>query len=489
MASEGGLRYTTGAEVLCRTSKNGWTKGTIVNLNYREPDWPKEQIVPYLVELSDGELIAVPADSPCLCMKHSPPSWEKAVTDQDMADLTAAVTLKGCEETDHIGRTALLSCIQVGWQEGALFLISQRANPCVQAGPEKCTPLHLAVLPLARVTFEDMDMDRATFSRKEGEIFAKLDSKGEPSDEDDWGESITDVDYDETEGRLTWTDVPHPTEDDLSWSDLPPPLRAWVPERLAALLEGTAVRGKGLPRAGSRMPLINALLERRADVNAQNQDPENDVDSKISKTFKGLVQDKHRTVLHYAAEAGDSDLCETLITARAIVDIEDSRKMTPLDVALEEGSHLLAAVLLRKAADPNRGNMQRGLHQTALHQMSDLGDSTAVELLLKHRGQVNAVGKQGMTPLHFAARRTHVDVVKMLVASAADIGLLDNSGRTPSQYALLNKSSDLAKALSIDDSLQLSDRIALLDTARPKAKRQCTDQKEYQALLESLYAT
>jgi len=122
-------------------------------------------------------------------------------------------------------------------------------------------------------------------------------------------------------------------------------------------------------------------------------------------------------------------------------------------------------ILLRSTADPNRGNMRRGLKQTAMHQMSDLGNAKLMKLLLKHGGKVNAVGKQGMTPLHLATHKTHVEVIKVLLESGADIRLLDKSGRTPSQHALSNK---LAKALAPHDNVQLSDRIALLENAKAK---------------------
>eukprot|EP00746_Dinoflagellata_sp_MGD_P054107 gnl/MRDRNA2_/MRDRNA2_237161_c0_seq1.p1 gnl/MRDRNA2_/MRDRNA2_237161_c0~~gnl/MRDRNA2_/MRDRNA2_237161_c0_seq1.p1 ORF type:complete len:140 (-),score=25.66 gnl/MRDRNA2_/MRDRNA2_237161_c0_seq1:323-688(-) len=120
--------------------------------------------------------------------------------------------------------------------------------------------------------------------------------------------------------------------------------------------------------------------------------------------------------------------------------------------------------------------------------MADLGNAKIIQLLLKHGGKVNAVGKQGLTPLHLAARKKHVDVVKVLLESGADISPLDKSGRTPSQYALSNKNNELAKALALDDNLQLSDRITLLENAKSRTTLQHTEDDERQALLKSLYA-
>merc|ERR1719207_334004 len=112
-------------------------------------------------------------------------------------------------------------------------------------------------------------------------------------------------------------------------------------------------------------------------------------------THSGLEHGQHRSALHYAAKSGEVGLCAALIAARAIIDIEDRFKMTPLDLALDEGSQLVVDALLRSKADPNRGNMRRGLKETAMHQMSDLGNAKFMKLLLEHGGKVNAVGKEG----------------------------------------------------------------------------------------------
>merc|ERR1711972_671027 len=111
----------------------------------------------------------------------------------------------------------------------------------------------------------------------------------------------------------------------------------------------------------------------RADVNAQNEDPDNDVDNYTSTTYSGMEQREHRSALHYAAESGEAGLCAVLIKANANVNLEDRFKMTPLDAALDEGSTMVVEVLLRSSADPNRGNMRRGLQQMAVHEVADCG--------------------------------------------------------------------------------------------------------------------
>jgi hypothetical protein len=51
---EGNLRFEVGERILARTP-DGWRPGTIVQLRYREPDWPEEHnAAPYQIELDSG---------------------------------------------------------------------------------------------------------------------------------------------------------------------------------------------------------------------------------------------------------------------------------------------------------------------------------------------------------------------------------------------------------------------------------------------------
>jgi len=180
--------------------------GKVVALNYRESRWPEGKTVPYQVLLFDGRLIFVPLDVPQLCKKYVEPLWQRAVGKADMQKLTDAIS-KGCEEEDHLGRTPLLACVDKGWQEGALLLLSKRADPCRSAGPEKCTALHLAVLPLTIVSFQDSDMDSVVFSRDEGVINAKSERPGTLED-NIIGERVSSISYDELDGQLSWVTDP-----------------------------------------------------------------------------------------------------------------------------------------------------------------------------------------------------------------------------------------------------------------------------------------
>jgi hypothetical protein len=56
------LRFTVGTPVECRVGPTDWAPGTIVQLWYKEPNWPEGAVAPYKILLDDGRAIFAPAD-------------------------------------------------------------------------------------------------------------------------------------------------------------------------------------------------------------------------------------------------------------------------------------------------------------------------------------------------------------------------------------------------------------------------------------------
>ena len=56
------VRFTVGTRVECCVGAEQWALGTIVQVWYREPHWPKNSWAPYKIHLDDGRFIFAPGD-------------------------------------------------------------------------------------------------------------------------------------------------------------------------------------------------------------------------------------------------------------------------------------------------------------------------------------------------------------------------------------------------------------------------------------------
>ncbi|KAL8837656.1 MAG: hypothetical protein Q9205_006706 [Flavoplaca limonia] len=68
---------------------------------------------------------------------------------------------------------------------------------------------------------------------------------------------------------------------------------------------------------------------------------------------------------------------------------------------------------------------------TALHAAAKGGHYRAVEFLVKHGANVNALMINRFTPLHLAASAHHAEVVRYLIENGADVNAQDAQGQTP----------------------------------------------------------
>mmetsp|Transcript_272 Transcript_272/g.370 ORF Transcript_272/g.370 Transcript_272/m.370 type:complete len:183 (+) Transcript_272:224-772(+) len=56
------LRFKIGQQVFCRVGPTDWSEGEVLELWYREPNWPTGSFAPYKIRLADGRQIYAPAD-------------------------------------------------------------------------------------------------------------------------------------------------------------------------------------------------------------------------------------------------------------------------------------------------------------------------------------------------------------------------------------------------------------------------------------------
>ena len=83
---------------------------------------------------------------------------------------------------------------------------------------------------------------------------------------------------------------------------------------------------------------------------------------------------------------------------------------------------------------------------TVLHVASKSASLEIVDLLVKHKADVNASDADGFTPLHLAAMYGNIQVVKKLVETNANVNLKVN-GKDAADLARMNEEKETEEYL------------------------------------------
>lgn len=134
---------------------------------------------------------------------------------------------------------------------------------------------------------------------------------------------------------------------------------------------------------------VRALLEKGAKVNA-------------------VASDNTSFPLHAAVARRLPDMLEAILARKPNLELHDGEGFTPLVRAVRNGDAVIAKSLLEAGADPNAltfpaSKMNLGF---ALHFAVQSRNRQLVELLLEHKANVVAVDDSGKTPLDYAGART-----------------------------------------------------------------------------------
>jgi len=167
-----------------------------------------------------------------------------------------------------------------------------------------------------------------------------------------------------------------------------------------------------------KIPVVEALLHHRADVNAK--------DDQGSTPLHKL-----RTAAGHQVE-DQADLAQLLIEGEANVDAQDNSGKTLAHFAAMQNIDGLLQVLLEARADPGPKD---GLGNTPLHACVAKSGVAVASLLLEHRAMVDAPGAGGSTPLARAVTLGHTSLTRLLVSHGASPTAVDRSGWTPLRHA------------------------------------------------------
>lgn len=149
--------------------------------------------------------------------------------------------------------------------------------------------------------------------------------------------------------------------------------------------------------------------------------------------------------LHVAAVAGNVVACELLLQHSAAVDAVDAVGGTALHAALRfsVGSVSVVTCLLEGGCDVNATN---NCGRTPLMLACDWGSVDCAIELLNAGADVRADSAVGGA-LHAVARNGYTELCKMLIEEGADIGGMDEGGRTPLHLACFWGHKDCVTAL------------------------------------------
>lgn len=183
------------------------------------------------------------------------------------------------------------------------------------------------------------------------------------------------------------------------------------------------------------------------------------------------------TSLHAAAEAGNIEHIQVLLSHGADPSILDSRKFTPRLVAIENNNFDAAQVLadheMAQNKIANKPNLQienTNVLQTeelnlqdqfsrlspALHSCAALGDVMMVRRLLDDGADVDSRAPDCSTPAMIAAEKGHLDVLDLLKERGADFSARDFGGGSALHYACSKRRITVIPSL-LECGLQFTD--------------------------------
>jgi ankyrin repeat protein len=163
-----------------------------------------------------------------------------------------------------------------------------------------------------------------------------------------------------------------------------------------------------------------------------------------------LQDDNGNTALHFAASAGHVAVVELLLAQGATLSMQDAEGWTAMRRALENGHHsVLRAIVIHSPDSHTLDAKVDRMDHVILHFAVNYGDEDSVLLLLRSGANPNVQNRFGQTPLHLAAWRRDLIVLKHLLDADLHLDIEDFWGDTALEVAISSPITTTDKAAVI----------------------------------------
>jgi ankyrin repeat protein/tetratricopeptide (TPR) repeat protein len=151
------------------------------------------------------------------------------------------------------------------------------------------------------------------------------------------------------------------------------------------------------------------------------------------------------TVLQEAIIARSLEVVESVLAAGVDINAQSRRGFTALDTAVQTNQIEMVDFLLQHGAKSGNRIM---LEVTALHIATEVNNIPITKRLLQEKTtEIDAQAAHGLTSLHLASGKGHLNMVKLLLREGADANLTDSFGGTALSYAVRAFADDVVSVL------------------------------------------
>ncbi|XP_077294098.1 uncharacterized protein LOC143916740 [Arctopsyche grandis] len=159
-----------------------------------------------------------------------------------------------------------------------------------------------------------------------------------------------------------------------------------------------------------------------------------------------VCDENGQTLLHWATENGEVDLCRKLLEHGADSNTGDINGFKPLHYAMKNGKEDLCKILLTNGADAKVVDKNG---QSLIHWAVGNGKTNLCRLLLEHKADSNAADANGLGPLHYGIKNGKEDVCRLLLEKGASPNATDQNGQSLLHWAVAHGKFDSCKLLLV----------------------------------------